>query len=304
MWSTFKHLSETEAREALRIAEGPVRQIGERRGIIWAEEIMAAIQESDVLGPVIELPQIPEHSELKRWNMQSTMDLSHDEVQRLHDARIAAAAAAQRVQAAADADEMESKRRLTLRFTECEQSRDIEAVTGKVTHKCKCGGKWSNGILGFTSHEDGKKHKQQFPLASWEALYSANRSEQPEAVLAAVGEVDNASASVAGAPGSGGEVNNAGASAENVHEDHNYVNLRGYAGHMSYDERAELGEFLEDVQVQDQVRDTERAAAPRTCTSLPPLPPRPMGLGLNIPKDWLSADQLASFPGANFCEKS
>ena len=177
MWSTFKHLSEAEAREALQIAEGPVRQIGERRGIIWAEEIMAAIQESDLLGPVVELPEIPEHSELKRWNMQSTMDLSHDEVQRLHDARIAAAATAQRVQAAADADEVESKRRLTLRFTECEQSRDVEAVTGKVTHKCKCGGKWSNGILGFTSHEDGKKHKQQFPLASWEALYSANRAE-------------------------------------------------------------------------------------------------------------------------------
>ena len=120
-------------------------------------------------------------------------------------------------------------------------------------------------------------------------------------MLAAVGDVDNAGASVAGAPGPGGEVNNAGASAENVHdsddEDFEYVNVGGYAGHMSYDERAELAEFLEDVQVQDQ------AAAPRACsacTSPPPLLPRPMGLGLNIPKDWLSADHLASFPGAIF----
>ena len=195
---------------------------------------------------------------------------------------------------------MESKRRLALRFTECEQSRDVEEVTGKVTHKCKCGGKWSNGILGFTSHEDGKKHRQQFPLVSWEALYSANRAEHPEAVLAAVGDVDHAGASVAGAPDSGGEVNNAGASAENGHEDLEYVNVGGYAGYMSYDERAELAEFLEDVQVQDQV--IERAAAPRTRTSPPPLPPRPMGLGLSIPKDWLSADQLASFPGAIFVQ--
>jgi hypothetical protein len=264
MWSTFKHLSEAEGREALRIAEGPLRQIGERRGVIWAEEIMAAIEESEVLGPVIELPQIPEHSELKRWNMQSTMDLSNDEVQKLHDARLAAAAAAQRVQAAANADEEEKKRRLTLRFTECEQSRDVEAVTGKVTHKCKCGGKWSNGMVGFKNHEDGGKHKQQFPVASWDALYSVNVAEQP--VRVAGGEVDNAAASAAGVPGSGGEVENASAGPENVPEELVYVNVGGFAGYLDYQERADLAEILA-VQVEGQV---EQAAAQRTS---PPLPP-------------------------------
>jgi hypothetical protein len=291
MWSTFKELSEAEAREALRIAEGPLREISEQRGLIWAEEVVSAIQESDVLGPVIELPQIPEHSELKRWNMQSTMDLSHDEVQQLHDARIAAAENAQRVQAAADADAEESKRRLFLRFAECEQSRDVEAVTGKITIKCKCGGKWSNGISGFKNHEDGARHKLQFPHDSWEGLYSAaaNRADQPMLV-------ENVGAGAASDfLGNLAEVDDS--QAEGVQEELAYFNAGGYAGYMNALERAELAEYFATGNVDSNQLEENGSCAVDMMPSQGVLPApsvrRPIGFGLTIPEGWFSADQRA-----------
>ena len=249
MWSTFRELSEAEAREALRIAEGPLRQISERRGVIWAEEVVSAIQESVVLGPVIELPEIPEHSELKRWNMQSTMDLSHNEVQELHDARIAAAESAQRAQAAADADADEFKRRLLLRFAECEQSRDVEAVTGKITVKCKCGGKWSNGLAGFKGHEDGGKHKQMFPVDSWEGAYSAaaNRAEQPQPELVVERGAENAGARAADQALEAevvAEIDGVGAEDDGMV----YVNANGFAVFMNAEEMAEMAELVQRSQ--------------------------------------------------------
>jgi hypothetical protein len=181
MWTTFGSLTEAEGKAALAIAEGPLRAIGEQRGVIWPKEVLAAIEADPTLGPVIQLPDIPEDFELRRWNMQSTMDLSHDEVQALHDARIAAAAVEQQEQAVADADAEEIRRKATLRFQECELSHVVDATTHKITHKCKCGGKWTNGMTGFKNHEDGKNHKQHFPPDGWEALYSAPPAAQPPA---------------------------------------------------------------------------------------------------------------------------
>jgi len=285
MWSTFKELSEAEAREALQIAEGPLRQIADRRGVIWEEEVVCAIQESEVLGPVIELPQIPEHSEMKRWNMQSTMDLSHNEVQQLHDARIAAAESAQRAQAAADADADESKRRLLLRFAECEQSRDVEAVTGKITYKCKCGGKWSNGITGFKGHEDGGKHKQHFPPDSWEGLYSAaaNRADQPVLAENAGAGAEDRLAVIGGA-----EAEEAG----DVVEEMSYVNAGGCAGYMDAQEIAELQEYLVRCDQSEENGSFAVEEIPLQCA----LPAPSVRRLIFIPPGWCSAEQLAQFP--------
>jgi hypothetical protein len=290
MWSTFKELSEAEAREALRTAEGPLRQISERRGVIWAEEVVSAIQESVVLGPVLELPLIPEHSELKRWNVQSTMDLSHNEVQELHDARIAAAESAQRAQAAANADADESERRLFLRFAECEQSRDVEAVTGKITFKCKCGGKWSNGIAGFKGHEDGGRHKQLFPVDSWEGLYSAaaNNADQPQPGLVVERGAENAGARAADqALEAEGLAEIDGVGAEDDENGLFYVNAGGFAGCMNAQEMAEMAEQSEHS---DRIDAALPSQVARHASSIRP----PIGFGLNIPDGW-----FASFPSEN-----
>ena len=78
MWATFPKLTDAEAKEAVRIAEGPLRDIGEQRGVIWAKQVLAAIEASPILDPVVQLPEIPDDFEMRRWNMQSTMDLSHE----------------------------------------------------------------------------------------------------------------------------------------------------------------------------------------------------------------------------------
>ena len=178
MWTTFQKLTEAEAREALRIAEGPLREIGEQRGVIWPKEILRCIQESPILDPVVQLPDIPDDFEMRRWNMQSTMDLSHNQVQALHDERIAAAALAQRAQAIANDETNEVQRRTMLRYRECEESHVVDEATQKRTHLCKCGGKWTNGVTGFKGHEDAKKHQKKFPPEAWEALYAAHPAEQ------------------------------------------------------------------------------------------------------------------------------
>jgi hypothetical protein len=95
MWETFQHLSAAEAKDALDIAEGPLRVVGESRGVIFPLEVNAAIASSDILGAVVELPEVPPDYQMRRWNMQSTMDLSHAEVQQLHADRIVAAAQAE-----------------------------------------------------------------------------------------------------------------------------------------------------------------------------------------------------------------
>ena len=184
MWTTFKSLSEAEAKAALAIAEGPLRAIGEQRGVIWPKEVLAKIAEDPTLGPVIELPDIPADWEMRRWNMQATMDLSHEQVQALHDARIAAADNVERERVIAASDKAELARRDKLRYDECCMSRVQNEQTYKTTCSCKCGGKWSNDITGFKSHETSGKHEKMFPLASWASFYAAHPAAAAEAVVA------------------------------------------------------------------------------------------------------------------------
>jgi hypothetical protein len=140
MWETFKHLSAAEAKEALDVAEGPLRVLGESRGVIFPQEVNAAIAKSKILGAVVELPEIPPEFEMRRWNMQSTMDLSHEVVQQLHADRIAAAAQAEQERDVAAADKAEELRKDKLRFDECLASSVHDDATYKIAYMCKCGG--------------------------------------------------------------------------------------------------------------------------------------------------------------------
>jgi hypothetical protein len=157
-----------------------LRVISEQRGVIWPKEVMAAIAADPTLGPVIDLPDVPDDWEMRRWNMQSTMDLSHEQVQALHDARIAAAVQAEQEKRVAAADKAEVARRDKLRFDECCVSRVTNDQTYKTTYICKCGGKWSNDISGFKSHETSGKHEKHFPPASWDGFYAVNPAPNPE----------------------------------------------------------------------------------------------------------------------------
>lgn len=114
------------------------------------------------------------------------MDLSHAEVQQLHADRIAAAAQAEHVRVVAAADKAEEQRRDKLRFDECLASSVYDDATVKTTYNCKCGGRWSNGLTGFKSHESSKKYTTIFLIATWPAFYASHPAPIVEAVAAAV----------------------------------------------------------------------------------------------------------------------
>lgn len=186
MWETFQHLSAAEATEALAVAEGPLRVLGESRGVIYPLEVNAAILSSEILGDVVELPEVPPDFDLRRWNMQSTMDLSHAQVQQLHADHITAAAQAEHERAIAAADKAEEQRRDKLRFDECLASSVYDDATVKTTYRCKCGGKWGNGVTGFKSHEKSQTHTTMFPIATWPAFYASRPALIVAAAAAAV----------------------------------------------------------------------------------------------------------------------
>ena len=188
MWETFQHLITAEAKEALAVAEGPLRVLGESRGVIFPLEVNAAIESSEILGAVVELPEVPPEFDLRRWNMQSTMDLSHEVVQQLHADRIAAVAQAEHERNVAAADKAEQLRRDKLRFDECVSSSVHEEASYKTTYMCKCGGKWSNGIAGFKGHEQSKTHNTMFPIASWPSFYASHPAVIAAAAAAAVAQ--------------------------------------------------------------------------------------------------------------------
>jgi hypothetical protein len=174
MWATFEHLSQAEAEAALEVAEGPLRDLAERRGLVYPIEVNAAITQSEILSAVIDLPEVSPDFDMRRWNMQSTMDLSHAEVQQLHADRIAAAAQAEQERVLVATDKAECARRDKLRFDECVSSSATDERTYKTTWRCKCGGKWSNAITGFKAHETSKSHTDMFPTAGWHGFYAAN----------------------------------------------------------------------------------------------------------------------------------
>jgi hypothetical protein len=175
----------------------------------------------------------------------------------------------------------------------------VEAVTGKITIKCKCGGKWSNGISGFKTHEDGGKHKEHFPPDSWEGLYSAaaNRADQPQPESTGLATVErgfeNAGARVADQSlEAGGPAANDGTEAEDGETGLTYINAGGMAGFLDAGDMADMAEESDRL---DQIDAALHSQAVLPAPSIR----RPIGLGLIIPQGWFTAEQLASCPSEN-----
>jgi hypothetical protein len=180
-WVDFKHLSKVEAVEFVRIAETSVRAITERNGIVFPQECMDALQASEMLNETIKFPEVRENFEDLAWNRQLTIDLSHAHVASLVAGRAAAAAAAEEVRVEQAATQAEQARRDNLRYDHCHDGQAWNEAKRIMTHKCKCGGKFSNGMSGFKAHEKSSNaHKERYTLEYWNRFY-ANNPPQPVA---------------------------------------------------------------------------------------------------------------------------
>ena len=75
----------------------------------------------------------------------------------------------------------EIKRRENVRFDHCMESQHSNEKR-TISHVCKCGGKWSNGMTGFKSHETtSQTHLHHFPPDTyWTALYDVMPPSQIE----------------------------------------------------------------------------------------------------------------------------
>jgi hypothetical protein len=228
MWNQFKLLSKVEADEVINISQTSIRAITEQRGIVYPKECMDALQASVILNETIEFPEIREKFEDLAWGRQLTVDLSHSYISQevRHRAERAAQAAIARREAALSKAEI--LKRDTLRFNHCSESHKL-LENQNTEHRCKCGGKWSNGLPGFKAHEkNNRTHALKFPDEYWQRHYDTDAVpaiETPGGAGAANADVDDL-----GNP---------------------YVNANGIAGYMTIDEMAELQGQEEQMELLD-----------------------------------------------------
>ena len=111
-WEHFEYLSPTEANEAIRIAEGPCRDIFRRDGMIFPDATVAGVEASEILGPIVVFPEIPADLDKRVLNRQSTSDLSHKEVHAWRSRRIAEVQASEEAKASRKATAAELERKL------------------------------------------------------------------------------------------------------------------------------------------------------------------------------------------------
>ena len=163
MWDHFEYLSPTEADEAIRIAEGPCRDIFRRDGMILPDATVAAVEASEILGPIVVFPEIPANFDKRVINRQSTTDLSHKEVHAWRARRVAEAQAAEEAKASRKATAAELERKLGQRMSQCKDGEGIVDANGFTHFKCKC--KDSRTFCSakeFKAHENLKQHKAEF----------------------------------------------------------------------------------------------------------------------------------------------
>jgi hypothetical protein len=224
MWNQFKLLSKVEADEVINISQTSIRAITEQRGIVYPKECMDALQAPVILNETIEFPEIREKFEDLAWGRQLTVDLSHSYISQevRHRAERAAQAAIARREAALSKAEI--LKRDTLRFNHCSESRKV-LENQNTEHRCRCGGKWSNGLPGFKAHEkNNKTHVLKFPDEYW------HYDSEPAVVIpGGAGGADQSSEGI--------DVNNGTEAADPAMS---YVNVHGIAGYMTSDEMAEL----------------------------------------------------------------
>ena len=163
MWEHFEYLSPTEANEAIRIAEGPCRDIFRRDGMILPDATVAAVEASEILGPIVVFPEIPANFDKRVINRQSTTDLSHKEVHAWRARRIAEVQASEEAKASRKATAAELERKLGQRMSICKDGEGIVDCNGFTQFKCKCkDSRTFSSAKEFKAHENLKQHKCAF----------------------------------------------------------------------------------------------------------------------------------------------
>ncbi len=242
MWNQFKTLSKVEADEVINISETSIRTITEQRGIVYPKECMDHLQASVILNETIEFPEVRENFEDLAWGRQLTVDLSHSYISQAVRHRAERAAQAATARREADISKAEIQRRDNLRFKHCSQSHRV-LENQNIEHRCKCGGKWSNGLPGFKAHEKSSKtHAIHFPDTFWQRYYDA-----PSEAIPAPDAVVNSGGARAAELSSelmniidGAKVDDPGLI---------YVNFGGFAGYI---DSADLAELREE-EAQDEI---------------------------------------------------
>jgi hypothetical protein len=149
MWPQWNKLTLSDAAHINRLMDTDFADFGQRKGWIFSSFIKDKILEK--ADTEITFPAMSANFDRFVINRQGAMNLSeagiHYEELRAERQQVAVA----RQQRALS--NQEENQRALFRSTQCEESRTFDPTKQKDTFKCKCGGKWTNGLDGFKSHE-------------------------------------------------------------------------------------------------------------------------------------------------------
>jgi hypothetical protein len=195
MWPAFKTLTIADTAHVNRLIDGPFDELGRQQGWVKRSQIQELIKAKR--DTAITFPNISANFDNHVLNRQDAVNLSHEQVlgmfrDRMEQEQDIVVNRQQRILSA-----QELNRRALFRSNRCEESRTFDESKQKFFFKCRCGGKWQNGVDGFKSHETSRKHEAKYPPDSWnEGLYPV-----PPAAAPAIVNAANAENDVALAPG-------------------------------------------------------------------------------------------------------
>jgi hypothetical protein len=189
MWPQFNTLTRADAAHVNTLMDTDFADFGRRKGWIHSSFIKDMIQRK--ADTDINFPPMPANFDRFAINRQGAMNLSHEEVgihyEELRAERLQVVVARQQRQLS----KQEENQRVMFRFTECQASRTFDETRQKDVFKCKCGGKWTNGLDGFKSHEKSGQHEKKYNPNMWEQLYpAAPAPPAPHVEQAPIGEGD------------------------------------------------------------------------------------------------------------------
>ena len=207
MFSPFSKLSQLEALECLRIAQGPLRQIAQNRfprGIIFASEVQRVVSESEIIKNIVNVStstNIDDHALNRQGAIYITKEIRELHVERQDTAMFQIALAQNDAQ-----DKKKKQMEESARMKHCIRTHNFNQLLMTMSYDCRCGGTWTDGQKGFLAHEKLKVHKEYFKLQDWDTMYATALSDSSSvhnasAPLDHAAEIshDNPDASAAGA---------------------------------------------------------------------------------------------------------
>ena len=178
MFSPFANLSQLEAQECLRIAQGPLRDIARNRsprGIIWASEVQRVVSESEIIKTIVNVStstNIDDHALNRQGAIYITKEIRELHVERQDTAMFKVALAQNEAK-----DKKKKQMEDSTRMKYCIRSHNFSQQLMTMSYNCRCGGTWTDGQKGFQAHERLKPHKEYFKLQDWDTVYTTALSD-------------------------------------------------------------------------------------------------------------------------------